>query len=154
MKLRYFTQCSIFWDGFLSPKVQQLDFYQQRVNSAEVNAEQLERIFRNWDIPQKSLLKQPFADVLQNRCCKPRACNFIKKRLQHWHFPLKFFEIFKNIFFYRKPPVAASLPKMFSCKYKRPVGYLNWRFCSKAQYTWCNFSIFHSESFVFFFISN
>ena len=31
--------------------------------------------------------KQLLADVLQNRC---QACNFIKKRLQHRCFPMKF----------------------------------------------------------------
>ena len=31
--------------------------------------------------------KQLLADILQNRC---QACNFIKKRLQHRCFPMKF----------------------------------------------------------------
>ena len=37
------------------------------------------------------------------------ACNFIKKRLQHKCFPVKFvIFFFKNTFFYRTPPVAVS----------------------------------------------
>ena len=32
------------------------------------------------------------------------ACNFIKKRLQHWCFHVKFIKYFKNTFFYRTPP--------------------------------------------------
>ena len=40
---------------------------------------------------------------------RPEACNFIKRRLQHRCFPVKFsFEIFKNTFFDRTPAVAAS----------------------------------------------
>ena len=40
---------------------------------------------------------------------RPEACNFIKRRLQHRGFPVKFsFKIFKNFFFDRTPPVAAS----------------------------------------------
>ena len=36
------------------------------------------------------------------------AGNFIKKRLQYRSFPVKFAKFFKNTFFYRTPPVAAS----------------------------------------------
>ena len=35
-------------------------------------------------------------------------CYFIKKKLQHRCFLVKFTKIFTNIFFYRRVPVAAS----------------------------------------------
>ena len=37
-----------------------------------------------------------------------KACNFIKKRLQHRYFLVNIVNFFKNSFFYRTPPVAAS----------------------------------------------
>ena len=40
--------------------------------------------------------KQSLADVLQNRC---QACNFIKKRLQHRCFPMKFMKSLRTPFF-------------------------------------------------------
>ena len=40
--------------------------------------------------------KHSFADVLQNRC---QASNFIKKRLQHRCFPMKFTKSLKTPFF-------------------------------------------------------
>ena len=40
--------------------------------------------------------KQSLADVLQNRC---QACNFIKKRLQHRCFPMKFTKSLRTPFF-------------------------------------------------------
>ena len=42
--------------------------------------------------------KQSLADVLQNKC---QACNFIKKRLQHRCFPMKFTKSLKTPFFNR-----------------------------------------------------
>ena len=39
--------------------------------------------------------KQSLADVLQNRC---QACNFIKKRLQHRCFPMKFTKFLRTLF--------------------------------------------------------
>ena len=36
---------------------------------------------------ERAVRKQLFEDVLQNRC---QPCNFIKKRLQHSFFPMKF----------------------------------------------------------------
>ena len=45
--------------------------------------------------------KHSLADVLQNRC---QACNFIKKRLQHRCFPMKFTTfLHNNTLFYRTP---------------------------------------------------
>ena len=40
--------------------------------------------------------KQSLADVLQNRW---QACNFIKKRLQHKCFPMKFMKSLRTPFF-------------------------------------------------------
>ena len=40
----------------------------------------------------------------------PQACNFIKKRLQHRYFPVKFAKFSRALVFYSvkiKPPVAA-----------------------------------------------
>ena len=72
--------------------------------------------------------KQPFADVLQNRCFKKfrniarkipllkflfnqvaglQTCNFIKKKLQHKCFPANIAK-FSEQFFYRAPLMAAS----------------------------------------------
>ena len=51
-------------------------------------------------------------ESLFNKVTGLKACNFIKKRLQHMCFPVniaKFrLEIFKNSFFQRTPPVATS----------------------------------------------
>ena len=73
--------------------------------------------------------KQLFVDVPQNRCSRKslkfhrktpvleslikkvadlKAWNFIKKRLQHKYFPVKFVKFLRTPFFYRTPPVAAS----------------------------------------------
>ena len=80
---------------------------------------------QNW---KNVIQKQSFADVLQNRCSKNFA-NFtgkhlfwslFLKRLQGWGpatlskgdsntgISVEVFEIFKDIFFYKTPPVAAS----------------------------------------------
>ena len=42
-------------------------------------------------------------------CLKPETCNFIEKETLPQVFSYKFWEISKNIFFYRTPPVAASV---------------------------------------------
>ena len=80
---------------------------------------------QNW---KNVIQKQSFADVLQNRCSKNFA-NFtgkhlfwslFLKKLQGWGpatlskgdsntgISVEVFEIFKDIFFYKTPPVAAS----------------------------------------------
>ena len=46
---------------------------------------------------------------LFNKVAGLKACNFIKKRLQHRCFPVKFAKFFRTSFFYRKSLVAASL---------------------------------------------
>ena len=46
-------------------------------------------------------------ESLFNKYAGLKACNFIKKRLQHRCFP-NICEIFKNTYFYRTHPVAAS----------------------------------------------
>ena len=53
-------------------------------------------------------------------------CNFIKKRLQYRCYPVKFAKIFKNTFFYRTPPVPASLKTRFCfifLKYKENIEF-------------------------------
>ena len=73
--------------------------------------------------------KQPFANVLQNRCSYKfpnihkkisvletifnkvtglKACNFIKKETPTQVFSCEYHKMFENICFYGKPPVAAS----------------------------------------------
>ena len=50
--------------------------------------------------------KLSLADVLQNRC---QAYNFIKKRLQHRCFPIKFTKFLRTLFLQNtSTPVAAS----------------------------------------------
>ena len=44
--------------------------------------------------------KHSLADILQNRC---QAYNFIKKRVQHRCFPMKFTKSLRTAFFYRLP---------------------------------------------------
>ena len=43
-----------------------------------------------------------------NKVAELRVCNFIKKRLQHRCFPVKFAKFLGTPFFHRTPPVAAS----------------------------------------------
>ena len=35
-------------------------------------------------------MKTPVLEALFNKVTKPKPCNFIKKRLQHWCFPVEF----------------------------------------------------------------
>ena len=51
--------------------------------------------------------------VLRNFSNRPQACNFIKKDSLAQVFSCQFFEISKNTFFYRIPPVAASVTGHF-----------------------------------------
>ena len=44
--------------------------------------------------------KHSLADILQNRC---QGYNFIKKRVQHRCFPMKFTKSLRTPFFYRTP---------------------------------------------------
>ena len=55
--------------------------------------------------------KQSLADVLCNRC---QACNFIKERLQHRHFPMKFTKFLRTPFLQNTSTLAASGSKQ--CK--------------------------------------
>ena len=47
-------------------------------------------------------------EFLVNKAGSLKACNFIKKRLQHRYFPGKFAKFLRTTFFYRNPAVAAS----------------------------------------------
>ena len=51
--------------------------------------------------------KAPVLEPIFNKVVDLKACNFIKKRLQHSCFPVEY-AIFLGTFFYRTPPVAAS----------------------------------------------
>ena len=66
-------------------------------------------------------------EPLFNKVVSLKACNFIKKRLQHSCFPVKCRKFFKNIFFYRTPLVAASDMLNFS----RFLYYVNQDFATR-----------------------
>ena len=63
--------------------------------------------FRKFEKFRKFHRKTPVGSFL-NKIAGLRACNFIKKILQHKCFPVKFAKFFKNTFLYRTPLVAAS----------------------------------------------
>ena len=70
--------------------------------------------------------KQLLADVLQNRC---QACNFIKKRLQHQCFPMKFTKFLRKLFLQNTSTlVAASGSKQ--CK---PMKTYTERLCCRER---------------------
>ena len=50
----------------------------------------------------------PVLESLFNTIAGLQSCNFIKKRLQHRHFPVKFARFLKTLFFLQDTPVAAS----------------------------------------------
>ena len=50
--------------------------------------------------------------VFLEKC--PQACNFIKKEILAQVFSCEFCKISKKTFFYRTPPVAASIKDIFS----------------------------------------
>ena len=52
--------------------------------------------------------KAPVLEYLFNKVAGLKACNFIKKRLQHSFFPVNIVKMLRKAFFYRIPPVAAS----------------------------------------------
>ena len=64
----------------------------------------IEAIFRRYCSKQLFL---KISQILQGNTV--RACNFIKKVLQHRCFPMKFAKFFRTPFFYRTPPMAASV---------------------------------------------
>ena len=72
--------------------------------------------------------KQSLADVLQNRC---QACNFIKKRLQHRCFPMKFTKFLRTLFLQNiSTLVAASGSKL--CKPMKT--YTERLYCRERNY--------------------
>ena len=53
--------------------------------------------------------KTPVSESLFNTVTGLQACNFIKKRLHHWYFPMNSAKsLINNSFFYITPSVAAS----------------------------------------------
>ena len=60
---------------------------------------------KNSQISQENNCVEVFFDKVTG----PQGCNFIKKRLQHRCFPVKFSKYLRTPFFYRTPPVAASV---------------------------------------------
>ena len=57
--------------------------------------------------------KHSLADVLQNRC---QACNFIKKRLQHRCFPMKFTKSLRTSFFLQNTSTLMAASSNKQCK--------------------------------------
>ena len=57
-------------------------------------------------VNQRCSVKKVFLEISQN---SPEACNFTKKETLAQMFSCEFCEISKKNFFYRTPPVAASL---------------------------------------------
>ena len=56
---------------------------------------------------QRCSAKKLFLKIF--RSSHDEACNFIKKRLWHWCFPVNFYEVLNNTFFYLTPPLTASV---------------------------------------------
>ena len=63
-------------------------------------------------VGQRCSLKKVFLEISENSrentCARPQSCNFIKKETLAQVFSCEFWEIFKNIFYCRTPPVTAS----------------------------------------------
>ena len=57
----------------------------------------------------KGVLRNFANFTLKTPVSESQVCKFIKKRLQHRCFPVKFAKTFKDTLFYRTPSVAASL---------------------------------------------
>ena len=88
-----------------------LDFFkmsQVQKQTAEGNfRSSCPEVFSKKGVP-KNYLKFTGKHLCQSLlCCRPQACNFIKKEILTQVFSCEFCEIFKNIF-YRTPPAAAS----------------------------------------------
>ena len=64
-------------------------------------------------------------DVLRNFLEMPEACNFIQKETLAQVLSCEFCEVSKNTFFYRTPPVAASVVMQFSLKIEWSQWYIN-----------------------------
>ena len=58
--------------------------------------------------------KTPVLESLFNKVVGLKACNFIKNRLQHGCF-VKFANLLRTSFFYRRPPMAASGATSYQC---------------------------------------
>ena len=71
-------------------------------------------------MPSACLLKNFTISTEKNTCVRVSfltklQCNFIKKETLTEVFSCKYCEIFKNSFFYRTPPVAASVEFLIVC---------------------------------------
>ena len=67
----------------------------------------LEKVFL--EISKKFTGKHLCQSLFLNKVAGLRPATLLKKRLWHRCFPVYFFKISKNTFFYRTPPVAASV---------------------------------------------
>ena len=71
---------------------------------------------RTETVARRCSMKKVFLEILQNlrqsNCARlPPACNFIKKEALPQLLSCEFCKISKNTFYYRTPPVAASVKK-------------------------------------------
>ena len=70
--------------------------------------------------------KHSLADVLQNRC---QACNFIKKRLQHRCFPMKFTKSLRTPFLQNTSTLMAA----FGSKQCKPMKTYTASLCCRER---------------------
>ena len=68
--------------------------------------------------------KTPVLAALFDKIAGIQVCKFIKKRLQRRCFPVKFAKFFRTPFFYRTPPVAASVNLLESPSLPTPAQLL------------------------------
>ena len=58
--------------------------------------------------------KTPVLDSLSNKFSGPQACKFIKKRVQHRHFVVKFGDFLRRPFFYRITSVSEKVDDLLN----------------------------------------
>ena len=109
-------------------------------------------------------LKQPFADILQNRCSKEfrnvhrkapmleslfnkvtcfQACNFIKKNLQYRCFPVNITKFLRTVFFIEN--LRWLLLNLFDCDESCDEEWAYWRLFDGWQNIFINFTRIHSS---------
>ena len=109
-------------------------------------------------------LKQPFADILQNRCSKEfrnvhrkapmleslfnkvtcfQACNFIKKNLQYRCFPVNITKFLRTVFFIEN--LRWLLLNLFDCDESCDEEWAYWRLFHGWQNIFINFTRIHSS---------
>ena len=94
-------------------KVIMLQYFYQYHSASKIGCPKLEIKITNYRSSRSQMflkigVLKNFANFTEKHPCRSlRACNFIKKRLQHICFPVKFAKCLRTTF-YRTPPVTAS----------------------------------------------